>query len=127
MKKFSLGFIVVELMFIIISLYGIFHKDIDYEVTKGKIVYIEEYHDPINEEFWYTPYIDYSVNGIEYKNVEYGAYDSSMKVGDEVNVYYSTEDPTLIQAEGFKKVPYIVLSISLVFLIITIYISLRKY
>lgn len=116
----------MELLFVGISIFGIFHKDIDYQVTKGKITYIEEYYDPIDKEFWYTTYIDYSVNGIEYKNVEYGAYDSSMKIGDEVNVYYSEDDPTFIQAEGYKKVPYVVLSISLVFLVITILAFIKK-
>ena len=126
MKKFLLSTLVLELLFIGISIYGIFKPDVEYNITTGRIVYIDEYYDAIDDGIRYTPYINYTVNGVEYKNVEYGAYDSSMKVNDEVNVYYLPDDPTFIQAEGYEKVPYVVLAISTIFLLITIFIFMRR-
>lgn len=125
MKKFNLLSILVSVLFIGLSLYAILKEDPEYKITTGKIVTIEEYYDPIDDMRTYTPYIDYKVNDIEYKNVEYGAYDSSMKVGDNVNVYYLPEDPSLIQAEGYKNVPYIVLTISSILLVASIIVFIK--
>lgn len=108
------------------SIYGIFAPDKEYLTTKGTIVDIEIVYDSIDDNNTYKPYIDYEVNGIKYEHVEYGAYDSSMKVNDEVVVYYDPEDPTLIQAEGYKKVPYVVLGISTIFTISSIIVAIKK-
>lgn len=126
MKRFNLMFILVSILFMGISIFMIFQPEEDYEITTGRIVRIDEYFDSINDSIIYTPIIDYSVDEIEYKNVEYGAYDSSMKVGDEVNVYYKADNPSNIQAEGYKNVPYVVLAISIVFLVISIFSFTRN-
>lgn len=47
-------------------------------------------------------YVEYSVNGIEYTE-ELGSYNSKMKVGDEIDIYYLEDDPTDIQSKGSAK------------------------
>ena len=121
MKRFYFSFIIVGLLISIISLVGIFKPDEDYLTTQGTIIRIEEYWDTIDDTYSYTPIINYEVNGVKYDNIEYGAYDSSMKVGDKVTVYYSPTDPTRIQAEGYKTVPYITLPFALLITIYGIY------
>lgn len=126
MKKFFMPFIIASIGFMCLSIYGIFKPDVEYKTTTGIIVRIDEHYDPIDDSINYTPYIDYKVDKTEYKDVEYGAYNSSMKIGDEVKVYYEPTDPTSIQAEGYKKVPYITLAISIVFLIVSI-VAAKKF
>ena len=110
----------------VFSIIGIFTPDKEYLTTKGIIVDIEEYYDSIDDSNSYTTYIDYEVNGTKYEHVQYGSYNSSMKINDEIVVYYDPEDPTLIQAEGYKKVPYVVLGISTVFTIGSIITMIRR-
>ena len=126
MKKFYLVFIIFSLVFVGLGTYGIFKPEEKYEETIGTIVRIEEGYSTSDDGITYTPYINYKVNNKEYKDVQYGAYNSSMKVGDEVKVYYLFDDPTYIQAEGYKNVPYIVLGISLIFLSISIFLFIKK-
>lgn len=126
MKKFILPSIIVSILFIVLSIIGIVKPDEEYYTTTGTIVRIEEYLDVIDDTTYYTPYIDYEVNDIQYKDVEYGAYNSNMQVGQQVTVYYLPEDPSMIQAEGYKKVPYITLGISLVFLAISVFLFIKK-
>lgn len=126
MRKFVILPIVFSLLFIGISTYDILKPDEKYLTTTGKIVRIVEDYDISADAISYTTYIDYEVNNTKYRNVEYGAYNSSMNVGDEVTVYYLENNPTFIQAEGYEKTPYIVIGISLVFLIISIVILVKK-
>ena len=51
------------------------------------------------DQYSYTVYVDYEIDGKKYENVEYPSYNSSMKKGDEVEVLYQSSDPTNI-AEG---------------------------
>lgn len=113
MKRFYFGFVFVGIVLSLLSIIAIFKSDEEYLTTKGTIVRIDEYYDNVDDTYNYTVYIDYEVNNTKYKDVEYGAYDSSMKVKDEVIVYYSPNDPTHIQAKGYEKVPYIVLPFAL--------------
>lgn len=118
MKRFGFSFILAGLIIFVLSLIGIFKPDEKYLTTTGTIVNIVEDFDVVDDSTYYTVYINYEANNTEFNNVEYGAYDSSMKIGDEVKVYYSPEDPSHIQAEGYQKVPYITLCASIVGIII---------
>lgn len=51
------------------------------------------------DQYDYTVYVDYEVDGKKYENAVYPAYDSSMKKGDEVEILYKSSDPASI-AEG---------------------------
>ena len=125
-RKISIALILISLLLMSISLIVIFGPKKDYLTTKGIIVDIVESYDATDDSNSYTPIINYSINGIEYKNVEYGAYISSMNIGDEVLVYYEVDNPTHIQAEGFEKVPYVVLGLSIISIIISIIMFIKK-
>lgn len=47
--------------------------------------------DPARES--YRVYVDYTVNGVDYKDRDLGGYASGMKVGDPVNIKYNPANP----------------------------------
>ncbi len=51
------------------------------------------------DQYDYTVYVDYEVDGKKYENVKYPTYDSSMQKGDEVEILYQSANPANI-AEG---------------------------
>lgn len=95
--------------------------DRNYETVEATIVRIDEGYDTQLEQYTHTVFVDYEVDGVKYADAEYGAYDSSMEIGDKVTAKYDTEDPTLIQAEGSENVPYIVGGAGLVILAFGVY------
>lgn len=125
-RKFSILIAIVSIALMTISLIGIFGPKKDYLKTTGTIVNIVESIDSTSDSIEHKAIINYEVNGIKYQNVEYGAYNSSMKIGDEVIVYYEEKSPSNIQSEGYEKVPYVVLTISGVSLIISILLFIKK-
>ena len=120
LHRFWYILIAFALLLMGISLYGIFGPERDYLKTKGTIVGFDVKTDTISDSIEYQTIIDYSINGKEFKNVEYGQYKSSMRIGDEVVVYYDKDNPELIQPSGYKDVPYVVLGASVVFIAISI-------
>lgn len=125
MKKFFITFLIASSIIAIASIYAIFAPEKDYETTTGIIVRFEEDYDFDTDTHFYTTFINYEVDDKQYEDVEYGAYKSSMKVGDEVIVYYAKDDPTFIQAEGYTTVPYITLVGSIIFFATSLYL-IRK-
>ncbi|MDO4940566.1 MAG: hypothetical protein Q4E33_02615 [Erysipelotrichaceae bacterium] len=116
MKTRYLPFILASLLIFVLSIVAIFKPKTDYLQTTGIIKHIEEEYDYEQEEYTYIVYIDYSVNDKNYVDIIYPSYDSSMKINDEVKVYYDPSDPSTIQAEGYQIVPYITLGVSLIVL-----------
>ncbi|MBQ6020856.1 MAG: DUF3592 domain-containing protein [Clostridia bacterium] len=51
------------------------------------------------DQYDYTVYVDYEVDGKKYEGVKYPSYDSSMQKGDEVEILYQSSNPENI-AEG---------------------------
>lgn len=118
--------IAVALLFVVLSVYAITHSDDTvYRSTKATIVRIEEEYDTLNEQYEHKVYVDYELDGVKWENIEYGAYDSSMKVGDTVKVIYDMKDPTSIQAEGSVNVPYIVGGVGLAFLAFGVFMLVK--
>lgn len=93
--------------------------------TTGIIDHFDCEYDIIDEEYDYTTYVDYEVNGVKYDDVVYGAYSSSMKEGDEVVVLYDVNNPEYIESPSAKYVPYIVAGAAWVFLGVSTFIYLR--
>ena len=91
---------ILAVLFIVVGLIFFFKYDPDaYDVkTTGVIVEIEEHWEMVGDdnEIAYTPYIDYTVGDTKYEHVEFPQYDSSMDVGDEVEFFYMSKDPTQI-------------------------------
>lgn len=106
-KLFSIIFAVVFVVagiFVIVMGVNRLNSKKDYDAsTTGVIVGIEREWNGTDEDgfdqYSYTVYIDYEVDGQKYENVQYPSYDSSMQKGGEVEVLYQSSDPTNI-AEG---------------------------
>lgn len=77
-------------------------------VVSGTICEIIETYDGTEENYNYETYVDYTVNGTEYKHIPYGAYSTGMKKGDTVEILYAADDPEDIQAPGAENIKYIV-------------------
>lgn len=106
-KLFSFIFAVVFVVagvFVIVMGVNRLNSKKDYDAsTTGVIVGIEREWSGTDEDgfdqYDYTVYVNYEVDGQKYENVKYPSYDSSMQKGDEVEVLYQSSDPTNI-AEG---------------------------
>ena len=106
-KLFSIIFAVVFVVagiFVIVMGVNRLNSKKDYDAsTTGVIVGIEREWTGTDEDgfdqYDYTVYVNYEVDGQKYENVKYPSYDSSMQKGDEVEVLYQSSDPTNI-AEG---------------------------
>lgn len=106
-KLFSIIFAVVFVVagvFVIVMGVNRLNSKKDYDAsTTGVIVGIEREWSGTDEDgfdqYDYTVYVNYEVDGQKYENVKYPSYDSSMQKGDEVEVLYQSSDPTNI-AEG---------------------------
>ena len=106
-KLFSIIFAVVFVVagiFVIVMGVNRLNSKKDYDAsTTGVIVGIEREWSGTDEDgfdqYDYTVYVNYEVDGQKYENVKYPSYDSSMQKGGEVEVLYQSSDPTNI-AEG---------------------------
>ena len=121
--------ILIGSIFIVVGL--LFFKTYDpdaYDVkTMATIVQIDEEYDIIDEEYDYTVYVDYIANGKEYKNINYGAYNSSMDVGDEVELYYMSSDPTQIATPDKDIAPYIGLGAAVIGAGIIVFSIIKRF
>ena len=96
---FAVIFVVAGIVVIVMGVNRLNSKS-DYDAsTTGVIVGIEREWTGTDEDgfdqYNYTVYINYEVDGQKYENVEYPSYDSSMKKGDEVEVKFEGIDRAL--------------------------------
>lgn len=120
--------LIISALFIVIGLVFFLKFDPEaYDVkATGTIVEIAEYYDTsgTENELHHSVYIDYFAGDKKYEHVDYGKYNSRMKVGDEVEFYYMSADPSQIAGTDKEKVPYIGLAFAIigaVLLVITVY------
>ena len=125
--------LIIAVLFIVIGLIFFLKYDPDaYDIqTTGTIVEIEEYYDHTGDEttLMHTVYIDYTVDGTKYEHVDYGSYNHKMKIGDEVELYCMSSDPTQIAGTDKEFVPYIGLAfavVGVIMLIVPIVKRLRR-
>ena len=107
------GIMTIALVFIIFSCIALAQPEREMRDTQGTIVDIVETYDFDTETYEHTVLIDYKVAGNWFKGVEYGSYNNKMKIGDKVTVQYDVTDPSVIQAPGSEKVPYIILAVGI--------------
>ena len=100
---FPIVFIIAGIVVIVLGVNRMSSKKNYDAATTGVIVGIEREWTGTDEDgfdqYDYTVYVDYEVDGKKYENVEYPVYDSSMQKGDQVEILYQSADPTNI-AEG---------------------------
>lgn len=103
--------IVVGVLFLAGGLLFFFKYDPDaYDMqTTGTVVELEDHYEFIGdeEELVTTAYIDYTVGDKTYEHVEYFEYHTGMKVGDTVEFYYMSSDPSQIAGSDKNAGPYI--------------------
>ena len=79
-----------------------------FEKTEAVITRIEEYREIGNDdELKHDVYVDYTVNGTEYKDVLFDTYSAGMKVGKTITIEYDVDNNANIRSSGAKFVPYI--------------------
>lgn len=120
--------IVIAALMIVGSLVCIVQDKTSDKVFKevpATIVEINEIQHLDDKEF--EVFVDYSLNHKDYKHIQYGAYNSSMKVGDKVTVRYNVDDPSEIRAPGAEKVAYYIGIMGVVLLLYGLYGLLGKH
>lgn len=108
MKRFvpllmALLAVVAGVVFVISGIHTLLNKDLyDSTVTAVIVDAVEEwdYSDPDSSRLITTYYIDYTVGGQKFEHVESPESDSSMKIGDTVEILYQSKDPSKISAKN---------------------------
>ena len=124
--------ILVSLMFLVGGLIFFFCYDpaaYDSQGT-GTVADIVESFDTAGDmdDTHYDVYIDYTVDGKKYEHVEYFEYHTGMKVGDKVEFFYMSRDPSQIAGSSKNAGPYIGLAfavVGLVMLVVTVVRMIR--
>lgn len=88
--------IIVSVVLLIFGIKNV-NKTKSYNKTTAVITQIESDYDVAIEQYDYTVYVKYTIDGIEYENV-LGSYLQGYKEGKEVEIYYSPTNPNDILA-----------------------------
>ena len=105
--RVALGFMLIGAIFAGFGIYMCTVPEKERLTTTGTLVEIVEGIDAADDQVTHETYVDYTIDGKEYKHAYYGAYETGMKVGDTVEIQYLAEDPENIQAPGAEKVKYV--------------------
>ena len=107
-----------------LTLFLVFSKPIpeNYVQTEATIVKIEEKLSPVYDDsdgigpddYEHTVFVDYSYDGKEYKNCEYGNYSSSMKEGDKVVIYLNPDDPAEFRSDDSGNFVFVIIGIVII-------------
>ena len=79
------------------------------------------------DEYDYTVFVDYEVDGKKYENVEYPGYSSSMQKGDKVELLYKSSDPTQIAEGNMSSNAVIMIIVGAVFAVLGIGSAVRSF
>lgn len=121
----SVGFIIIGLLFTVVSILILFSPEGETETTSAVITEIEvSYNEEGDRDF--TVYVDYTVAGTEYTHIWLGSYSSSMHEGDTIEINYDPADPTAISAVGSDEVLYVVLIAGLLALAVGVLMLIRS-
>ena len=100
-----------------------------YAETQATITVIDEYYDmlanALEGETKHKVYVDYTVDGQEYSNIEFGAYDPSMKENDTVTVKYNVDDPADISTPPSVTLPLVSLGVGILLLAIGVIFMIK--
>lgn len=124
--RFYASFIIIALLIFAISVIGIVSPKTERLTATAVISEIHEEYDAAQEMTVYTVYVDYEIDGNKYSHIEYGSYDSTMKVGKAVEIEYNPENPEDIQSPGSEKIPYITGGVSLIAVIACIVMLVKS-
>ena len=99
--------------------------------TTGVIVGIEREWTGTDEDgfdqYDYTVYVDYEIDGKKYENVKYPSYDSSMQKGDEVEILYQSSNPENIAEGNLTGNATIMIVLGVVFALIGVALGIKAF
>lgn len=122
-----LVFLAVGVLFLVLGIKALSAPKIEFATTEGVVVEIEVLPSTTAEDTNnYQVYVDYVVDGVRYEHAKYGAYSSSMNIGDTVTVLYDPADPTHIEAEGSEIVPYIIVAAGAIAVLLSVVFFFRR-
>lgn len=102
------------------------NKNKVYEPVEATVVRVETSYDS-DDNLNYTAYIDYTVNGKEYKNVQSPESNSSMKEGDKIEILYNVDDPTDLSSKSSSKFVIIFIIISSIVILIGVWSLFKSF
>ena len=77
------------------------------------------------DQYDYTVYVDYEVDGKKYENAKYPSYDSSMQKGDEVVILYQSANPENIAEGNLSGNAAIMIVMGVVFVLISVVMIIK--
>ncbi|MBO5376098.1 MAG: DUF3592 domain-containing protein [Bacilli bacterium] len=84
--------------------------------TSAEIVRIKEKYDSLDEDYEYTVYVEFDVDGLTYEGI-LNEYHSGMREGDKVTIYYDPQDPENFRS-GSDFLVFIPLIVGVIFAIV---------
>lgn len=105
-RRFAIPFGALFLIVGLLTLFTFNPKEYN-GTTTATIVDFEQQTGVGDENNDIITYVDYSVDGVRYTHVPYNSYNFTMDVGDEVNIYFKTSDPSQIAAPGKNIIPFV--------------------
>ncbi len=123
--------IVVGIVVIVMGVNKMNSKKLYDASTTGVIVGIEREWTGTDEDGYdqynYTVYVDYEIDGKKYENVKYPSYDSSMQKGDEVTILYQSANPENIAEGNLTGNATIMIVIGAVFALIGVAMEIKAF
>ena len=121
--------IIIGVMFLVIGMiFFLIYDPAAYDAQgTGTIVDIEEHYELVGDEdeLVNTVYIDYSAGGKKYTHAVFPSYHSGMQVGDAVEFYYMSQDPTQLAGTDKDIAPYFGLAFAVIGFLMLIRLVLR--
>ncbi|MBP5154668.1 MAG: DUF3592 domain-containing protein [Lachnospiraceae bacterium] len=105
MKKSILFLFIFGVAVLALGIFLIVNSHDEYPETTAVITRIDEF-DTVDTDGSHTTehtvYVDYTVDGKEYKNIRYGEYSIGFKVGKEITIKYNPENPAETEGANSK-------------------------
>lgn len=94
--------IIMGIIAIVSGVHKMATKDLYDSTVTATVVDVQKEWDNTGEdsELVYHVYIDYEVDGVKYEHVESPESDSTMQVGDTIELLYQSKDPTKISGKN---------------------------
>ena len=121
--------IIMGIIAIVSGVHKMATKDLYDSTVTATVVDVQEEWDHTGEdsELVYHVYIDYEVDGVKYEHVESPESDSTMQVGDKIELLYQSKDPSKISGKNITGNSVIMIVIGAVVAIGGIIAEIRTF
>lgn len=126
---FPIVALVLGIIVVISGIIGIRDRKLYDSTAVATVTDIQEHWEDTGEDSHLvtTVYIDYEVNGKEYKHVEAPESDSSIQIGDRVEILYQSKNPEKIEGHHITRKSVIFIIIGFVVAIGGIFGTLKAF